>query len=106
SVLPGELSALQTVLVEDAEESKQVTDWLVSGLALIKKRDKGTVRLSDGLPKLEGAGKKLAHGSARLARAASGLESGVARLGAGATALASGIARLRDGAESLEENLA
>jgi putative drug exporter of the RND superfamily len=106
SVLPGELSALQTVLVEDAEESKQVTDWLVSGLALIKKLDKGTVRLSDGLQKLEGAGKKLAHGSVRLARAASGLESGVARLGAGATALASGIARLREGATALEENLA
>jgi RND superfamily putative drug exporter len=106
SALPSELSALQAVLVEDAEESKQVTDWLVSGLALIKKLNKGTVRLSDGLQKLEGAGKKLAHGSARLARAASGLESGVARLGAGATALASGIAQLREGATALEENLA
>jgi RND superfamily putative drug exporter len=106
SGLPSGLSALQTVLVEDAEESKQVTDWLVSGLALVKKLSNGATRLSDGLRKLEGAGKKLAHGSARLARAASGLESGVARLGAGATALASGIAQLRDGATALEENLA
>jgi putative drug exporter of the RND superfamily len=106
SVLPGELSALQASLLEDAEEAKQVTDWLVSGLALIEKLDNGATRLSDGLQKLEGAGKKLAHGSARLARAASGLESGVARLGAGATALASGIARLREGATALEENLA
>ncbi|HET9161971.1 MAG TPA: MMPL family transporter [Solirubrobacterales bacterium] len=106
SGLSGELTSLQAVLVEDAEESKQVTDWLVSGLALIKKLNRGTVRLSDGLQKLQGAGKKLAHGSTRLARAARGLESGVARLGAGATALASGIARLREGATALEENLA
>ncbi len=103
--LPAELSALQTGLVEDAEESKQVTDWLASGVALVKRLSNGATRLSDGLQKLEGAGKKLAHGSARLARAAGGLESGVARLGAGATALAGGIARLRNGAAALEENL-
>jgi RND superfamily putative drug exporter len=104
--LPAELDALQASLVEDAEEAKHVTDWLVSGIVLIKRISKGATQLSDGLRKLEGAGKKLAHGSARLARAAGGLESGIARLGAGATALAGGIARLRDGAESLEENLA
>jgi RND superfamily putative drug exporter len=104
--LPTELGALQARLVEDAEESKQVTDWLVSGVILIERLSSGTIRLSDGLQKLQGAGKKLAHGSARLARAASGLEDGVARLGAGATALAGGLARLRDGAAALEENLA
>lgn len=104
--LPAELSALQKGLAEDAEEAKQVTDWLASGLALIKRLTNGAIRLSDGLQKLEGAGKKLAHGSARLARAADGLESGVARLGAGATALAGGIGQLRDGATALEENLA
>jgi putative drug exporter of the RND superfamily len=104
--LPTELGALQTRLVEDAEEAKQVTDWLASGLALIKRLRVGATRLSDGLRKLEGAGKRLAHGSARLARAAGTLQSGVARLGAGATALASGLARLRGGAGALEENLA
>jgi RND superfamily putative drug exporter len=104
--LPTELAALQTRLVEDAEEAKQVTDWLASGLALIKRLRVGATRLSDGLRKLEGAGKRLAHGSARLARAAGTLQGGVARLGAGATALASGLARLRDGAGALEENLA
>ncbi len=104
--LPTELAALESSLVEDAEEAKQVTDWLVSGVALVKRLSKGTTRLSDGLRKLEGAGKRLAHGSARLARAAGGLEGGVARLGAGATALAGGLARLQGGAEALEENLA
>jgi RND superfamily putative drug exporter len=104
--LPSELAALQSRLVADAEESKQVTDWLVSGIVLIKRLSAGATLLSDGLQKLEGAGKKLAHGSARLARAAGGLESGVARLAAGATALAGGIARLRDGSAALGENLA
>jgi len=104
--LPTELGALESRLVEDAEEAKQVTDWLVSGVVLIKRIGKGATLLSEGLRKLEGAGKKLAHGSARLARAAGGLESGVARLAAGATALASGIVRLGDGAAALEEKLA
>jgi len=104
--LPPALAALQSTLLEDAGEAKQVTDWLVSGVALVKKMSKGAKRLSDGLRKLEGAGKKLAHGSARLARAASGLQDGVARLGAGATALAGGIGAIRNGATALEENLA
>jgi putative drug exporter of the RND superfamily len=104
--LPVELTALQSRLVEDGEEAKEVTDWLASGLALIKRLSNGATQLSDALQKLEGAGKKLAHGSARLARAAGGLEGGVARLAAGATALAGGLAQLRDGATALEENLA
>jgi putative drug exporter of the RND superfamily len=104
--LPTELGALEARLVEDAEEAQQVTSWLASGLALIKRLSNGATRLSDGLQKLQGGGKKLAHGSARLARAASGLEGGVARLAAGATALAGGLARLRDGAATLEEKLA
>jgi len=103
--LPTELAALQSRLVEDAAEANLVTDWLASGIVLIKRLSAGTMRLSDGLQKLQGAGKQLAHGSARLARAASGLEGGVARLAAGATALAGGIARLSDGAAVLEEKL-
>ncbi len=104
--LPAELTALQARLVEDSEESKEVTDFLVSGIVLIKKLSSGAARLSDGLRKLEGAGKKLAHGSARLARAAGGLEGGLSRLAAGATALAGGIARLSGGASALETGLA
>jgi RND superfamily putative drug exporter len=106
SGLPPELAALQARLVSDGDEAQQVTAWLVSGIVLIKRLSNGAVALSDGLQKLEGAGKKLAHGSARLARAAGSLQGGVARLAAGATALAGGIARLRDGAGALEENLA
>lgn len=104
--LPTELGALQTRLREDAEEAKQVTDWLVSGIFLIERLSSGATLLNDGLRKLEGGGKRLAHGSARLARAAGGLEDGVTRLAAGATALADGIARLRGGASTLSERLA
>ena len=104
--LPAELAGLQASLVEEAEESKRITDWLVSGIILIKRLSSGATRLSDGLAKLEGAGKKLAHGAARLARAAGSLDDGLARLGAGATALADGISRLRGGASALGENLA
>jgi len=104
--LPAELAALQGRLVEDAEEAKQVTDWLVSGIIILKRLSSGAKRLSDALRKLEGAGKKLAHGSARIARAASGLGSALDRLGGGATALAAGLAQLRGGAAALEENLA
>jgi putative drug exporter of the RND superfamily len=104
--LPAELAALQARLDVDASEAKQVTDWLVSGIILIKQMHRGAARLSDALRKLESAGKKLAHGSARIARAASGLGDGLARLGAGATALAAGIARLEGGSEALAENLA
>ncbi len=104
--LPTELAALQARLVENAEESKEITDWLVSGVILIKQLNSGAKQLSNGLYKLEGAGKKLAHGSARLARAATSLGGGLAQLGAGATALAGGIARLREGGSTLEEKLA
>ncbi len=104
--LPAELAALQERLVEDAGEAKQVTDWLVSGIIIIKRLSSGAKRLSDALRKLEGAGKKLAHGSAQIARAAGGLGDALGRLGGGATALAAGLAQLRGGAAALEENLA
>jgi putative drug exporter of the RND superfamily len=104
--LPAELAALQSRLTEDAGEAKQVTDWLVSGIILLKRLSSGATRLNDGLRRLEGAGKKLAHGSARLARAAGSLEGGLGRLAAGAAALADGIARLRGGASTLGEGLA
>jgi putative drug exporter of the RND superfamily len=104
--LPVELAALQSRLAEDAGEAKQVTDWLVSGIVLVKRLSVGTKRLSDGLRKLEGAGKTLAHGSARLARIAAGLEGGIAQLSGLATRLAGGLLRLRDGAGALEQNLA
>jgi RND superfamily putative drug exporter len=106
AVLPPELAALQARLVEDAEEAKEVTDWLASTIVSLKQLGSGAKRLSDGLAKLEGAGKKLAHGSAHLARAATQLGDGLGRLEAGASALASGVARLGGGASALQRGLA
>jgi RND superfamily putative drug exporter len=104
--LPSELATLQAQLVEDAGEAKQVTDWLVSGIILVKRLSAGATRLSDGLRRLEGAGRKLAHGTARLARASGGLGADLSRAIGVATALAGGIERLHGGIEALEENLA
>ncbi len=104
--LPDELAALQARLLEDADEAEQVTAWLVSGIIILKRLGTGADRLSDGLARLEGAGRKLARGSARLSRAAGSLDEGLTRLGAGASALAAGISRLGGGASALEENLA
>jgi RND superfamily putative drug exporter len=104
--LPVELPALQTRLLEDAEEAEQVTAWLVSGMIIVKRLASGADRLTEGLDRLETAGGKLARGSARLSRAASSLDDGLGQLGAGASALAAGISRLGGGASALEENLA
>jgi RND superfamily putative drug exporter len=104
--LPAELAALQARLTEDAGEAKQVTDWLVSGIIILRRLSSGATQLSDGLRRLEGAGKRLAHGSARIVRAASGLGDALGRLGAGATALAGGLSQLRGGTTALEKNLA
>ncbi len=104
--LPAELTALQTRLLEDAEEAEQVTAWLVSGMIIVKRLASGADRLTEGLDRLETAGGKLARGSARLSRAASSLDDGLGQLGAGASALAAGISRLGGGASALEENLA
>ncbi len=106
SGLPAELAALEDRLLVDAEEAEQVTAWLVSGLHLLKRMRAGTERLSDGLRRLEGAGRQLSAGAERLARTASTLDDGLSRFGAVMNALASGISRLGDGASALEENLA
>jgi RND superfamily putative drug exporter len=104
--LPAELAALQSRLLEDANESEQVTAWLVTAIFDLKQLTPLAKRLAAGLSRLEGADRKLARGSARLARAASSLDGGLARLGAGATALAGGISQLGAGASSLERHLA
>jgi RND superfamily putative drug exporter len=104
--LPAELTELQGRLLEDAEEAKQVTSWLLSTIFTLKQLYGGASRLYDGLKRLEGAGEELAGGSDRLAGAASNLDDGLTRLGAGANALAGGISELSEGASALERNLA
>ncbi len=104
--LPTELAALQTRLLDDAEQSEQITAWLVTGNIDLKRLYTYASRLSDGLRKISRAGSKLASGSARLAHAAAKLNGGLTRLATGAAALASGLTQLGDGASALEQNLA
>jgi RND superfamily putative drug exporter len=104
--LPTELTALQTRLLADAEQSEQITAWLVTGNIDLKRLFGYATRLSEGIDKISRAGDKLAHGSARLAQAAATLDGGLARLATGAASLAGGLTQLGDGASALESNLA
>jgi RND superfamily putative drug exporter len=103
--LPAELAALQTRLLDDAEESKQITSWLVTGIGVLNKLSSASEKLSDGLNQIASAGNKLAAGSARLDRAARSLGSGLAKLSGGALALVGGLDRLTGGTEALQSGL-
>jgi RND superfamily putative drug exporter len=105
SGLPTELVALQSTLLENFEETKQVTDWLVSTLAEMTKVSNGSKKLTEGLYEIHSGGVQLASGAARLDRAAHSLGDGLAKLSGGAVALVSGIDKLSGGAEALENGL-
>jgi putative drug exporter of the RND superfamily len=104
--LPAELTALQARLLEDAHESKEVSNWLVTTLLGLKKLSATAEKLNDGVRKIKNAGARLADGAARLDHAAKSLGDGLARLSGGAVALVAGIDRLGGGAEALEDGLA
>jgi RND superfamily putative drug exporter len=103
--LPTELEALQAQLLEDADDSKHVTDWLRSTLIHLEQFANSAERLSKGLYEIQAGGKKLADGAERLDKAAHNLGDGLARLSGGAVALVAGIDRLSGGAEALEAGL-
>ncbi len=104
--LPAELTALDERLLEDHEEAKQVTAWVVTTVQQLKKLRSGAIKLNNGLFKVSGASHKLAAGSARLAKSAKTLGDGLSRLSIGAISLAGGINRLTGGSEALERSLA
>jgi putative drug exporter of the RND superfamily len=104
--LPAELEALQAGLLEDLENSKQVTSWLRSSLINLEKFAKSAERLSDGLYKIQAGGSELAKGAAKLDKAARSLGDGLTKLSGGAVALVAAIDRLGGGVEALETGLA
>jgi putative drug exporter of the RND superfamily len=104
--LPAELETLQAGLLEDLENSKQVTSWLRSSLINLEKYAKAAERLSDGLYKIQGGGNELAKGAARLDKAAHSLGDGLTKLSGGAVALVAAVDRIGGGAEVLETGLA
>ena len=104
--LPVELAALKTRLLDDLEQSQQITAALVSEIKKLKRLSSLAIRLSDGLQKIEGGGNQLRKGSARLATQSRGLETGLARLASGAVSLVGGLSQLGDGASELERSLA
>jgi RND superfamily putative drug exporter len=103
--LPTELGALDERLLEDHEEAKSITFFLLSTIHELEKIERGTEKLNDGLRKLHRGSEKLAGGAARLSKEARRLGDGLSRLAGGATALVGGIDRLGGGAEALAAGL-
>jgi RND superfamily putative drug exporter len=104
--LMAEGIALDERLLEDHEESKQVTYWIVSTAKELKRVGEAAGKLTEGLEKLHRGAERLASGSARLAKSARALGTGLAQLSSGATELVAGLGRLTGGAETLEASLA
>ena len=103
--LPGELGELDERLINDHEEAKSITFFLLSTIHELEKIERGAEKLNEGLRKLHHGSEKLAAGSARLAKEARRLGGGLSRLAGGAAALVSGIDRLGGGAEALAAGL-
>jgi RND superfamily putative drug exporter len=104
--LPAELVALNERLLEDHEQAKEITRWLITTRSQLKETLKGTERLEEGLRQIHAGGNRLAAGSERLAREAKRLGDGLSQLSGGAVRLVKGLDDLGDGAEALEEGLA
>jgi len=104
--LPAELVALNERLLEDHEQAKEITRWLITTRNLLRSTLEGTEKLEDGLRQIHAGGNRLAAGSERLAREAERLGDGLSRLSGGAVALVKGLGDLGEGAEALEQGLA
>ncbi|HEY6730837.1 MAG TPA: MMPL family transporter [Solirubrobacterales bacterium] len=103
--LPTELTALNTRLLEDYEQAKQITFWLESIENNLEALLGGAEKLTTGLEKLQRAGTRLADGAELLATEAERLGGGLSQLSGGALALVGGLDRLTDGAEALQNGL-
>jgi len=103
--LPPELTALRERLLADYEESKEVTNWVVTTLINLKRLTAAAKKLNEGLVQIQKAGEQLADGAEQLAGSAQELGEGLNQLSGGAVELVDGIDRLGGGAEALEENL-
>jgi len=103
--LPAELTALDERLLEDHEQAKQITFWLITIKNNLKQLLVGAEKLTEGLEKLRGGTNRLAGGARRLAREAERLGGGLSRLSGGALALTKGLDDLGAGAEALQEGL-
>jgi RND superfamily putative drug exporter len=104
--LPSELSALESRLLTDAHETREVTSWIVTTIVGLKRLSTLAEQLSDGLIQIEKGGRQLEQGARQLAAGTSQLTDGLSQLGDGANALAAGLARLEGGNSTLEESLA
>ena len=103
--LPAELTALNERLLDDHDEAKDITAWLISTKRNLQRLVVGATKLTTGLERLNAAGKRLAAGSERLAKEARRLGTGLTQLSDGTAALVGGLDELGDGAEALQAAL-
>jgi putative drug exporter of the RND superfamily len=103
--LPAELAALQARLVVDADESTEVTNWIVTTLKGLKQLRSASETLNDGMRKIKNGSNQLADGAERLATEARKLGDGLSQLSDGTARLVGGIDQLSGGAEALATNL-
>jgi RND superfamily putative drug exporter len=103
--LPSELVALNERLLEDHDQAKQITLWLITTKKGLQEAVRGVEKLEEGLRELHGGSSRLAAGSARLAREAKRLGDGITQLGSGALRLVGGLDDLGSGAEALQAGL-
>jgi putative drug exporter of the RND superfamily len=104
--LAAELQGLQSRLLEDAAEARQVSFYLRSTLINLRKLTNAAGTLKDGLNEIANGGDRFAKGADRIENQSRTLAEGLARLSAGSVTLAGGIGRLGGGAEALEQALA
>jgi RND superfamily putative drug exporter len=103
--LTGELTALNERLLEDHEQAKEITFWLITIKNNLEQMLVGAEKLTEGLEKLRGGSQQLAGGAKRLAREAERLGGGLSRLSGGTLALVEGLDDLGEGAEALQGGL-
>jgi RND superfamily putative drug exporter len=106
SGLAAELAALESRLLEDAEEAEQVSAWLATTISALKREAAAAKRLEEGMQTIARGGDELADGAELLAKEAAALEEGLGQLDTGAKALAGALARLTGGTVELARGLA
>jgi putative drug exporter of the RND superfamily len=103
--LSSELATLEENLTRDLREAEQVTAYIRSEVANLKKLVRAGKLLHEGELELKKGNNTLARGAAKLNREVQKAPDELERLGSGATLLANGLTRLVGGSSELEHGL-
>ncbi len=99
------LTELQSGLVENAKDAREVTYWLTTTISALRQLSSGSIRLREGLYQLGRASKRIQSVLDTQVKRAQALRTGLPRLVGGAERLAWATAQLTGGVERLREGL-